>query len=148
MKRSPAQTYALVIGLALTAAGIVGFFYSSAFGKPGEVDAVLGVLDVNGWHNLVHLLSGLLLLSVASSYSASRTTAIGFAAVYAAIAIWGFTIGDGESILGIVPVNSEDNVLHLLISLAGLFAGLATSSAPKPSVAGTQPGGSFRELKL
>lgn len=148
MKRSPAQTYALVIGLALTAAGIVGFLYSSAFGKPGEVDDVFGVLSVNGWHNLVHLLSGLLLLSVASSYSASRTIAITFSAVYAAIAIWGFTIGSGESILGIIPVNSEDNVLHLLISLAGLFAGLATGSAPKPSLAGTQPGGSFRELKL
>jgi hypothetical protein len=148
MKRSPAQTYALVVGLALTAAGIVGFLYSSSFGKPGKVDDVFGVLDVNGWHNLVHLLSGLLLLAVTRSYSAARTYAIGFGAVYAGIAIWGFVIGDGQSILGIVPINSEDNVLHLLIALAGVTAGLVTGKAPKPSPAGTEPRGSFRELKL
>jgi hypothetical protein len=57
-------------------------------------------------------------------------------------------IGNGESILGIIPINSEDNVLHLLIALAGVGAGLSTGSAPKPSLAGTQPRGSFRELKL
>ena len=71
LKRSSAQTYALVIGLALTALGIVGFlFYSSSFGKPGKVDDVFGVLAVNGWHNLVHLLSGLILLAAARSYGA------------------------------------------------------------------------------
>jgi hypothetical protein len=148
MKRSSAQTYALVIGLALVALGIVGFFYSSTFGKPGEVDDVFGVFAVNGWHDLLHLLSGLLLLAAARSYGASRSYAIAFGALYGALAIWGFVIGSGESILGIVPVNSEDNVLHLVIALAGAAAGLATGSAPRPSLAGTEPGGSFRELKL
>ena len=102
---------------------------------------MLGVLDVNGWHNLVHLASGLLGLAVARSYSASRRYAIGFGAVYAAVAIWGLVIGDGESILGIVPVNSEDNVLHLLIAVAGIAAGLGTAATPRPSGAGTVPRG-------
>jgi hypothetical protein len=148
LKRSSAQTYALVVGLALTALGVVGFFYSSTFGKPGEVDDVFGVFAVNGWHDLLHLLSGLLLLGAARSYGASRSYAIAFGALYAAVAIGGFVIGSGESILGIVPVNAEDNVLHLLIALAGVGAGLSTGSAPQPSLAGTEPGGSFRELKL
>jgi hypothetical protein len=148
LKRSPAQTYALVIGLVLTVGGIVGFFYSSSFGKPGHTDAILGVFDVNGWHNLLHLLSGLLGIAVSRSYGPARRYAIGFGAVYAVVAIWGFVIGGGEAILGIVPVNSEDNVLHLLIALAGVVAGLSTGIAPKPSLAGTQPRGSFRELKL
>jgi hypothetical protein len=147
--RSPAQNYALVIGAALTLAGIVGFFYSGSFGDPGKVDDVLGVLDVNGWHNLVHLFSGLLGLAVARSYSASRAYAIGFGAVYAVVAIWGFVIGDGESILGFLPVNSEDNVLHLLIALAGIFAGLGTAATPRPSARGTdEPETTFRELKI
>src|SRR4051794_1487027 len=124
--RSPAQTYALVIGAALTLAGIVGFFYSDAFGKPGEVDDVLGVLSVNGWHNVLHLLTGLAGLALARSYSGARTYAIGLAVIYAGVAIWGFVIGDGESILGFLPINSEDNVLHLVIALAGLLAGLGT----------------------
>ena len=146
--RSPAQTYALVIGAALTLAGIVGFLYSDAFGKPGEVDDVFGVLSVNGWHNVVHLLTGLAGLALARSYNGSRAYAIGLAVVYTVVAIWGFVIGDGESILGFLPVNSEDNVLHLLLAIAGVFAGLGTASTPRPSRAGTEPERSFRELKI
>jgi hypothetical protein len=145
--RTPAQRYALVIGAALTAAGIVGFFYSDAFGKPGDVDDVFGVLSVNGWHNVVHLLSGLLGLALFRSYGGARTYAIGLGAVYTVLAIWGFVIGDGESILGFVPVNSEDNVLHLLIALAGIFAGLSTPATPRPSAYDTDET-SFRELKI
>src|SRR3954451_14062441 len=146
--RSPAQRYALVIGAALTLAGIVGFFYSDAFGKPGEIDDVFGVLSVNGWHNVVHLLTGLAGLAVARSYGGSRVYAIGLGVVYAVVAIWGFVIGDGESILGFLPVNSEDNVLHLLIALAGIGAGLGTPATPRPSARGTaEPETTFRELK-
>jgi hypothetical protein len=137
--RSPAQTYALVIGFALTAAGVVGFLYSGAFGKPGEVDDVFGVLSVNGWHNVVHLLSGLVGLAVWRSYSGARKYAIWFGAIYGAVAIWGLVIGNGESILGIIPINTEDNILHLLIALAGIFAGLGTATTPRPSAAGVEP---------
>lgn len=144
MKRSPAQTYALVIGAALTAAGIVGFLYSSSFGKPGHTDAVLGVLDVNGWHNLVHLATGLLGLLSARSYSAARRYAIGFGVIYSLVAIWGLAIGDGDAILGIVPVNTEDDILHVLIALAGLAAGFGTASTPSPSGSAAQPGPGFR----
>jgi uncharacterized protein DUF4383 len=133
LRRSPAQNYALVIGASLTLAGIAGFFYSSSFGKPGHTDAVLGVLEVNGWHNLIHLLTGLLGLATARSYNAARRYAIGFGGVYALVAIWGLVIGDGESILGIVPVNGEDNALHVLIAVSGLAAGLATPAVPRPS---------------
>jgi hypothetical protein len=109
---------------------------------------VFGVLDVNGWHNVIHLATGLLGLAVWRSYSASRGYAIAFGAIYGAIAIWGLVIGSGESILGIVPINTEDNVLHLLIALAGIFAGLGTAATPRPSAAGVEPDGSFRELRI
>jgi hypothetical protein len=127
--------------------GIVGFFYSGSFGKPGKVDDVLGVLAVNGWHNLGHLASGLLGLAMGRSYGGARVYAVGLGTVYAAVAIWGFAIGSGDSILGFLPVNSEDNVLHLLIALAGIVAGLAAGPTPRPSLAGTEPGTSFRELR-
>jgi hypothetical protein len=42
---TPASLYAGLIGAVLVVAGIIGFFYSSSFGDPGEVDAVPGVLD-------------------------------------------------------------------------------------------------------
>ena len=56
--------------------------------------------------------------------------------VYLAVAVWGFMIGGGDSILSIIPVNTEDNVLHLLLVLGGLAAGLATAEAGRAASAG------------
>jgi hypothetical protein len=133
-KRSPAQLYALVFGALLTIAGIIGFFYNSDFTSDKAVrDAVFGILDVNGWHNLVHILTGVVGLMAASSYTAARGYALAAGAVYIAVAIWGFAIGSGDSILSIVPVNTEDNVLHLLIGVAGIAAGTATPAVADPT---------------
>ena len=144
MKRSPAQRFARVIGLTLVAAGAIGFAYSSSFGSPGHTDSVLGILDVNGWHNLVHLATGAVGLAVAGSYERSRRYAVAVALLYAAIAIWGFVIGDGESILQLVPVNTEDSVLHALIAVAACAAGFSTPATPPPTPAGGEPGPGFR----
>jgi hypothetical protein len=120
---TPAKLYAGLIGAVLLVAGIIGFFYSSAFGSPGEVDAVLGILDVNGWHNLVHIASGAIgLWAFTAGPAASRTYALVFGAVYLVVAIWGFIIGNHESILGLIPVNTEDNILHVILALLGLGA--------------------------
>jgi Domain of unknown function (DUF4383) len=124
---TPASLYAGLIGATLAVAGVIGFFYSSSFGSPGSVDAVLGVLDVNAWHNLVHLLSGVVgVLAFASGPRAARTYALAFGAIYVVVAIWGFIIGGGESILGFIPVNDEDNVLHAVLGVLGIGAGLAS----------------------
>ncbi len=121
---SPARLYATVAGPVLTIGGIAGFFYSASFGSPGTVDELLGVFAVNGWANSLHLVTGLLGL-VATGYAA-RPYALGLGALYLVIAIWGFIVGAGDSILGIVPVNAGNNLLHLLIGLTGLAAGAAT----------------------
>ena len=127
---NPAKLYAGLVGATLVVAGLIGFAYSTSFGQPGDVDAVLGILDVNAWHNLVHIATGVLGL-VAFGYAA-RQYALGLGAVYVAVAIWGVVIGSGESILGIIPVNTEDNFLHLLLGLTGIAAGLATPVARRP----------------
>lgn len=120
----------------LVVAGIIGFFYSSDFGDPGDVDGVLGILDVNGWHNVVHIVTGALgLVAYSAGAYAARTYALGFGAVYIVVAIWGFIVGDGDAILSIIPVNTEDNILHALIGVAGLGAGFATPAEPAPTTA-------------
>ena len=121
---SPARLYATLIGGTLVIGGIIGFFYSSSFGSPGTVDDVFGVLSVNGWHNLVHIVTGALGLLLAGY--AARQYALGLGVVYLAIAIWGFVLGSGSAILDVVPVNTEDNFLHLILGLTGLAAGAAT----------------------
>jgi hypothetical protein len=134
-ERSPAQVYALVIGATLTVAGIVGFFYNADFGTGNGTprDALLGILDVNGWHNVVHIASGAVGLLVARSYGGSRVYAIGLGAVYLVVALLGFIAGDGDEILNLIPVNTSDNFLHLLIGLAGIGGGLATPATLPPS---------------
>jgi hypothetical protein len=127
-ERPPAQVYALVIGLTLVVAGIAGFFYNTSFstGDGTERDAVLGILDVNGWHNVVHILSGAAGLFVVGSYGGARLYALGLGVVYLVVAALGFIAGNGDEIFNLIPINTEDNFLHLLIGIAGVGAGLAT----------------------
>jgi hypothetical protein len=127
-ERSPAQVYALVIGLTLVVAGIAGFFYNASFstGDGTARDALLGILDVNGWHNIVHIASGAIGLFVAGSYGGARAYALGLGVVYLLVTLLGFIAGDGEEIFNLIPVNTEGNFLHLLIGIAGIGAGLAT----------------------
>jgi uncharacterized protein DUF4383 len=134
-ERSPAQVFALVIGATLTLAGMLGFFYDASFASGDELErhAVLGILDVNGWHNLVHIASGGIGLLVAGSYGGSRAYALGLGAIYLLVALLGFLAGDGEEIVSLIPVNTEDNFLHLLIGIAGVGAGFATPVTEPPS---------------
>ena len=136
--RTPAQLYALLIGGTLVVAGIIGFFYSSTFNSPGEtghhVKDVFGILSVNGWHNVVHIVTGALGLA-SLGYAASRAYALGLGSVYIAVATWGFIIGSGDSILGFIPVNTEDNFLHAILGVTGVAAYMATPVAPEPTAA-------------
>ena len=121
---SPARLYATLVGGTLVIAGIIGFFYSSSFGGPGTVDDAFGILAVNGWHNVFHIVTGALGL-LAAGYAA-RQYSIGLGALYLVVTIWGFIIGGGDSILGFIPVNTEDNFLHLILGVLGIAAGLST----------------------
>lgn len=137
---SPASLYAGLIGAVLLVAGIIGFFYSASFGSPGDVDAVLGILDVNAWHNLVHILSGVIgLLAFASGPVASRTYALVFGVVYIVVAIWGFIIGSGDSILGFIPINTEDNILHVILGVLGIGAYAASQPGVEARPTTTRP---------
>lgn len=122
---TPAQLYALVFGVTLAAVGILGFIADSSFGSGSDVEGSdFIIFEVNGWHNLVHIASGVLGLALFRSVSGARAYALGFGAVYLAVTIWGFV--DGDSVLWLLPVDTADNWLHLAISLAGIAAGLAS----------------------
>jgi hypothetical protein len=125
--RTPAQVYSLVFGAVLLLAGILGFFADSSFGNLGsDVNGdELIVFEVNGWHNLVHIASGLLGLALMGSASGARAYALGFGAVYLLVTIWG--IVDGNDVFGLLPVNAADNVLHVAIAATGILAGLLSS---------------------
>ena len=78
---------------------------------------------VNGWHNIVHILSGLVGIALSRTPSGGRTFALGFGAVYGIVTIWGFV---DKSIINLIPVNTADNILHLAIAALGIAAGLVS----------------------
>ena len=126
-ERTPAQLYALLFGAVLLLVGLVGFAADSSFGTGSDVDGSnLIAFEVNGWHNLVHIASGLAGLALARSAAGARAFALGFGAIYLVVTAWGFI--DGNAVLWLVPVNTPDNFLHLALGTLGLAAGLAPDS--------------------
>jgi hypothetical protein len=113
-------TYARVLGIALTLAGILGFFVNT---DQDTVDQLLG-LDVNLTHNIVHLATGVLgLVAGFALLTWARTYALVFGIVYTALGVWGLFEGDTFDPLGIFGnVNMADTVLHLVLGVLGIAA--------------------------
>ena len=141
---SPAKLYCLLVGGVLVIAGIIGFFYEASFATGDSIrsDKVFDILAVNGWHNLVHMGVGAVLLLAANS--AARVAALGVGALYIVLCILGFiaTGGDGISfvaqnnvLIKLVPVNDDDNVLHAILGVTGLLAGFATRAGARAAPA-------------
>jgi hypothetical protein len=84
---SPARLFATLVGAGLVLFGIVGFFYDSSFSTPDDVRDALGLLSVNGWANVFHIVTGAIGLFVAGF--ASRRYAIWLTAVYTTVALFG-----------------------------------------------------------
>ncbi len=131
--RTLAQTTCLALGAVLVAAGVLGFFFGGSNFDTGG--AVRGeefiVFEVNGWHNIVHIATGLALLLAAVARGTAKAVALTFAVVYIAVTIIGFL--DGDDVLGVIPVNAADNFLHAAIAAVGLVAALVSPADNRPS---------------
>jgi uncharacterized protein DUF4383 len=122
-RRTPAQWYCLLAGLSLLLAGAFGFISDSSFdtGDGVQGDLFLG-FEVNAIHNLIHVASGLVLLAASPKRASARAVALGFGLVYGLVAIIGLI--DGEDVLGVIPINSADNLLHVALAALGIITGL------------------------
>ena len=129
----PARLFATLAGAILVTLGIVGFFYSASFGSPGEVDEVFGAFAVNGWVNILHVLTGAAGL-IAADY-ASRRYAFWMGLFYVVLGFWGFAIGSGEAVLSFLPANTGDNLFYLALGVLGILAARATPVAKRRAAA-------------
>ena len=128
--RTPAQWYCLLAGLALLAAGVLGFISDATFDTGNDVqgDSFLG-FEVNAIHNLVHVASGLVLLAASRKRASARAVALAFGAVYGLVAIIGLI--DGSDVLGLIPINGADNVLHVALAALGIVSGLISRDSDR-----------------
>lgn len=122
-----AQIYSLVLGAVLVLVGILGFLVEPSFAVGDEAQrGTLIAFDINGWHNVVHLLSGIIGIAMAKTAASARLFAIGYGVVYLLVTVLGFIVGDGGLLLSIIPINTADNLLHLVIALSGIAIGMAS----------------------
>ena len=141
---SPARLYCLLVGGVLVIAGIIGFFYEASFATGDSIRSqdVFGILSVNGWHNLVHIAIGALLLICAGS--AARGAALFVGVLYIVLCVLGFIatsnggigfIAENDTLIRLVPVNNEDNVLHLILGITGVIAFYASRPVGRTAAA-------------
>ena len=141
---TPARLYCLLVGAVLVIGGIIGFFYEASFATGDSIrsDDVFGILAVNGWHNLVHIAIGAVLLLAAGS--AARVAALWVGVLYIVLCVLGFIatsnngigfVAENDTLLKLVPVNNEDNVLHLILGITGVVAAFATRPARRAAPA-------------
>ncbi len=124
-----AKKSALVFGIIFLLVGILGFI-------PNGIVGMGATFETNTLHNVIHLVFGLILVWIAvKSPAKSSMTLKVVGIIYLILAIVGFI--QGTTVLGIVPVNSADNWLHLVLGIVIGALGFAgkkedgmSSSAP------------------
>ena len=115
-KRNAAQVACGVLGIALIVIGIIGLAIDASWetGNAVSGDAVLGV-EFTGWHGMVHIATGLLLLVGLGDNTRARHVARFFGFVYLVVAIAGWI--DGDDVFHLIPANTADNILHTGLAL-------------------------------
>jgi hypothetical protein len=119
-----AQATCGLLGLGLLLSGVLGFVFAGTSFDTGpsvEGEQFLG-FEVNGWHNLVHVLTGLLLLGGAPLPAAAVGALLAFGSSYLIVTIWGFA--DDDDVAHLLSIDGADNVLHLVLTLAALGVAL------------------------
>jgi hypothetical protein len=133
MRTSPNRLLATVFGIVYVLIGIAGFFVTSGVGffdTPGGL--LLGIFEVNIFHNVAHLLIGAaLLVAGLSGVRPAKTVNAVVGTAYLLLGIVGlFIVGSAFNILAI---NGADNVLHfgsaVLLLAVGLGAERTSRSA-------------------
>ena len=107
---------AIVLGIVFLVVGALGYV-------PNPIVGETGIFVVNPMHNVVHLVSGaVLLIGAFMNLSGLVLKLLGL--VYAAVAVLGFVM-TGDTLLGLIQLNQADRLLHVALAAVLLLAGFA-----------------------
>lgn len=125
MSQSPNRLVATVFGAVYLLVGLLGFAYTGGVGFfATEGGLILGIFEVNVFHNVAHLLIGAaLLIAGLKSVPAAKAVNTTVGAAYLLLGVVGlFLVGTAVNILAI---NAADNVLHFASAVLLLAIGLS-----------------------
>jgi Domain of unknown function (DUF4383) len=129
--RSTVQSAALLVGIVFLAVGILGFipgitshYGDMSFAGHDSGAKLLGIFQTSILHNIVHLLFGIAGIALARTWEGARTFLIGGGVIYLVLFVYGL-FAHGDTSANFVPVNSADNVLHVLLGAGMVVLGYA-----------------------
>jgi hypothetical protein len=120
--RTVPEILALAFGAIYLLIGIIGFFITGFDDFFGHTDKTLLGFEINGMHNVVHLVIGIAGLALARTLAGARSYGWLLAVGYGAAFVYGLFATDKD--WDFLSLNWADNILHLATALVGLVIAL------------------------
>jgi hypothetical protein len=128
-RRTHVQKAALVVGAVFLLVGVLGFvpgittnYDTMSFASHHSDARLLGLFQVSVLHNIVHLLFGIAGLLLARTVAGARRYLIVGGIIYLVLFVYGLLV-DKMSSANFIPVNTADDVLHLVLGLGMIALG-------------------------
>ena len=129
--RTNVQKAAAIVGVVFLLVGVLGFipgittnFDDLSFAGHESDARLFGLFQVSILHNIVHLLFGIAGLALARTAAQARTYLVFGGVIYLVLFVYGLIVGQ-ESAANFVPVNTADDILHLILGIGMIGLGLA-----------------------
>jgi hypothetical protein len=127
------QKAARLVGIVFLLVGVLGFipgitqnFEDIKFAGHNSDAELLGIFQVSILHNIVHLLFGVAGLALSRTWDGAKRFFLGGGVLYLVLFLYG-VVTSQRSGANFVPMNKEDDILHLGLGLGMIGLGLALS---------------------
>jgi len=137
----------MAVGAVFLAVGILGFipgittnYDTMEFAGHDSQAKLFGLFQVSVLHNVVHLVFGILGLTLGRAPGTAKAFLVGGGAVYLLFWIYGLIV-DKNHTANFVPFNRADDWLHFLLGVGMIALGLLTARRTRSAIEGGRQAG-------